>query len=149
MSIFAYDIITTLDATCTATGTITAGYAISDADRNRLSAASLGGRIMPRILCTAVAGSGSVTLSSLDYSLDGGTRWATGQTFTVAVSGKDALAHRPALQRAPCVQLACAELVDVKRVRSEVHRPHGYAGVMQTGDVAAPAPCVSTEMKDS
>ena len=87
MSIFAYDIITTLDATCTATGTITAGYAISDADRNRLSAASLGGRIMPRILCTAVAGSGSVTLSSLDYSLDGGTRWATGQTFTVAVSG--------------------------------------------------------------
>jgi hypothetical protein len=88
MSIYAYDIITTLNGvSCTSTGLITTGYTIPDAERQKLSAASLGGRIMPRILCTAVAGSGSVTLLSLDYSLDNGTRWVTGQTFSVAVSG--------------------------------------------------------------
>lgn len=88
MSIFAYDVITTHNGVvCTSTGLIETGYALADGERKALSAASLGGRIMPRVLCRNYTGSGSVTLSSLDYSLDGGTRWITGQTFSMAVSG--------------------------------------------------------------
>ena len=64
------------------------------------------------------------------------------------VHNKNAFAHRPALQSAPCVQLACAQLVDVKSVGGQIHRTYGHARVVQAGDVAASAPCIAAEMKN-
>jgi hypothetical protein len=96
MSIYAFDVITTHDVAAVSTGYIETGRALTDAERLILARASLGGRIMPRVICTYYTGSGSVTLSALSYSTDGGTRWQTGQTFSIAVSGTGSLASAAA-----------------------------------------------------
>jgi hypothetical protein len=88
MSLRGFDVITTHSgAAATSTGLITTGYTLSEQQQLALARASLGGRIIPRVLCTSVAGSGSLTISSLSISMDGGTRWRAAQTMNIAVSG--------------------------------------------------------------
>jgi len=111
MSLYAFNVITTHNGvTLTSTGLLETGYTLDNDERKYLSEASLGGRIMPRVICTDYTGSGSVTLSSVSYSTDGGTRWVTGQTMSVAVSGTGQLENAEA-------ELVCMIPKDVTDIR--------------------------------
>lgn len=80
-------VITHSGVAAVSTGVIETGYTLTERDRLLLAKCSLGGRIIPRVLCSAVAGSGSCTITSLSYSTDGGTRYRAAQTMNIAVSG--------------------------------------------------------------
>jgi hypothetical protein len=111
MSLFAYgEIFTHYAVTITSTGLAETGYALKTGEKELLSQCSLGGRIMPRIKITNYTGSGSLTLLGLSYSVDGGTRYTTGQAMSVAVSGTGLLGG-------PATEVVCMIPKDVTHIR--------------------------------